>query len=197
VAALRAGESDGHDMAATLSHLAAAVQGPSTDDGSDLTAVLHERVIGWLEDTPPTSRRERLVAGLVPAAPHIDDAELGRSLRDIEGHITTRVHTLVREILRRPPEWALPLGPPPRDTSLRREWLDAIGVIAGYRDLHQITGDEWLGVTNEPDPSSTDERRRATAAATTASRLARQQKTTASITASITHHADPDRSIQR
>jgi hypothetical protein len=184
-------------MEATIRHLAAAVHGPSTEDGNDLAAVLHERVTSWLEDTPPTSTSQRLVAGLVPAAPHIDDGELGQSLRDIEGHITTRVHTLVSEILHRPPEWALPLGPPPRDASLRREWLDAIGVIAGYRDLHQIKGDEWLGVTNDTDPSSTDERRRATAAAATASRLARQQKTNASITASITDQAHKDRSIQR
>jgi hypothetical protein len=193
VAALRAGERDGHDMTAALNHFAVPVHGPTIEDTSDLAALLHERVTSWLKNTPPTSASERLVAGLVPAADHVADRELGQSLRDIEGHITARVHTLVLDVLHRPSAWALPLGPPPRDKALRREWLDAIGVIAGYRDLHQITADQFLGAADSPDPSSSDERRRATAAAATASRLARQRTSSAS----ITDQARLDRSIHR
>jgi hypothetical protein len=66
VAALQAGERDGHNMEAVLNHFASGSHGPSSDNGSDLAAMLHERVTGWLADTLPTATSEGLVAGLVP-----------------------------------------------------------------------------------------------------------------------------------
>lgn len=134
----------------------------------------------WHETAQPV-RDGRLIAGLVPAAEQVEDPELAQTLSDIDRLITARVHARVADVLHRPPGWAVPLGPPPRDPRSRRAWLDAIGVVAGYRDLHQIQGRPLLGPADEKQPDSPPDDRntrwRATAAAAAASRLAHQRPT--------------------
>lgn len=156
--------------------------------------VLHDQVTRWLEDAAPARDDAALVAGLVPAAGHVEDPELARTLGDIEGLITARTHALVRDVLHRPPARAIPLGPPPRDSTARRAWLDAIAVVAGYRDLHQIQTDQPLGDTDDRHPDRSDDRRRATAAVATAARLARTRRAT---TSARSDQPCPGRSIQR
>ena len=198
VAALRAGEHAGHDITTMVAHAAADIRGPgigaATDQAPDLAAVLHDRVTRRLEDTEPVRNDGRLVAGLVPAAGHITEPELARSLGDIEQLIAQRTHALVANVLHRPPVWAAPLGPPPLDSASRRGWLDAMAVVAGYRDLHQIHDDQPLGDTDHRSPDPSGERRRATAAVATAARTARTSRATTTRPA-VT--LSPDRSLQR
>ena len=118
-----------------------------TGAGDDLAVVLNDRVTRWLEAMGPAADQPALVAGLVPAARSVTDPELARTLGDIEQLISARTHALVTGLLHRPPAWAVPLGPPPRDNAARRAWLDAMAVVAGYRDLHQIHHDQRPSAT--------------------------------------------------
>jgi hypothetical protein len=196
VTLLRAGEHAGHPIAKVLTHAAGTAiepRGDGTADGTDLAAALHDRVTRWLEETGPASDEPALVAGLVPAARHVTDPELARTLSDIEDLITGRTHALVSDLLRRPPTWAAPLGPPPRDRAARRSWLDAMAVVAGYRDLHQIHDEQPLGDAVDRQPDG-DDRRRATTAAATAARLARSHP---AATTRAAHQSGVTRSLQR
>lgn len=182
IAALRAAEHAGHHPATLLGQTAAAVGGPVDDPAGgalDPAAVLHDRVTHRLEDTEPAGDEGRLVAGLVPAAGPVADPDLASTLAGLEALITHRTHALVTDLLHHPPAWAVPLGPPPRDTTARRAWLDALAVVAGYRDLHSIRDGQPLG---DPDrqPDLGGDRRRASAAAATAARLARTRPAPAS-----------------
>ena len=131
----------------------------------------------------------------MPAARPVTDPELARTLGDIEQLITERTHALVTSLLHRPPAWAVPLGPPPRDNAARRAWLDLMAVVAGYRDLHQIHHDQRpLGDTDDRHPNRGDDRLRATAAVATAARLARSHP---AATSAATEPPTRSRSIHR
>jgi conjugative relaxase-like TrwC/TraI family protein len=206
VAALRAAEHAGHDLPTMLGQATASRRDqagdPAHDDGADAVVdpeldpafVLHDRVTRWVEETEPIRDDSPLIAGLVPAAHHVTDPELKRTLRDIESLITTRTHALVTGLLHRPAAWAIPLGPPPRDSNARRGWLDALAVVAGYRDLHNITTTQPLGDSEDRKPDPGGERRRATSAAATAARLAHTRQATSTRSAS---HPSPERGFQR
>ena len=185
VATLRAGEHAGHDMDAELRHVTSGIE-PHPDGagaGDDLAAVLNDRVTRWLEAMGPAGDQPALVAGLVPAARSVTDPELARTLGDIEELISARTHALVTNLLHRPPAWAIRLGPPPRDNAARRGWLDAMAVVAGYRDLHQIHHDQQpLGDPDDRHPNRGDDRLRATAAVATAARLAHNHPAATSAT---------------
>ncbi len=193
VAALASGERDGHDMTATLTHAATTLSDPGTADGSDPATLLHGRITHWLEQNEPV-QEGRLIGGLVPAAGAVGDTELAGTLREIEHLMGTRIRALVTTVVRKPPDWALPLGPPPRDPTDRRAWLDAVGIVAGYRDLHQIQDNSLLGARDEQQLADGAARRRATAAAAAAARLAGRRTGAAHLAA-----APPatDRSLQR
>jgi len=181
-------------MDTLLTNHVASIQGPATDDGTDLAAVLHDRVARWLEDAEPLRDHGRLIAGLVPAAGTVEDPELAPILPGIERLITARVHNLVANVLQRPAAWAMPLGPPPRDPTSRRTWLDAIGVVVSYRDLHQIQDDQVLGAPDDRHRDGSNESRLATAAAATASGLSHERSPAV---APIPNDASAARSIHR
>ncbi len=194
VAALTGGEHSGHDMTGVLADIAATTLAAAGDTDADPTRALHERVTRALEQTPEHPGRGRLVAGLLPAADHIDDQQLRRSLDEIEDLMNRRVRALTASVLQRPPSWVRPLGPPPRHGTDRADWLRAVGVVAGYRDLHQITDDLVLGPGVDPDSDPTGQRRIATAAAAVASRLAHQPTRASTVD---THRPSTERSLQR
>jgi hypothetical protein len=57
-------------------------------------------------------------------------------------HLQSRVRQLTDETLRTRPDWAQILGQPPTDPATRATWLHHIGVVASYREQHQITDDD-------------------------------------------------------
>ncbi len=195
VAVLTVGEHNRHDMTRVLAKIAAETAATASDGNADAARELHERVTRWLEDAPNDHSHPRLVAGLLPAPVHVDDPELRRSLDEIENLMTQRVRTLTVDLLRHPPSWVRPLGPPPRDGKRRADWIHAVGVVAGYREIHQIGSDLVLGPRVEIDSDPSGMRRIATAAAAVASRLAHEPPRSSSVNnASL---AATQRSLQR
>jgi hypothetical protein len=199
VAALSAGEQAGHDTTSLLARLVADGRSPTPADG-DPTAELHARVTRWLDTTAAAADGPALVTGLICAAGSVQDPELAHTLHQLEQLMAARARALSREILTRPPRWALPLGPPPRDPDDRRAWLDALTVIAGYRDLQHIDDDHILGPhQNTASRTGLDERRRALTAIATARRLARTAPAArpAKPTMTGSYHPPADRTTQR
>ena len=64
--------------------------------------------------------RQDLVAGLVPRASRVGDADLARAVREREGVITKRALDLAEQAVRSGAPWAKVFGPPPPARPLPR-----------------------------------------------------------------------------
>ncbi len=180
-------------MTRLLTSIAAPTVGSAAETDRDPARMLHDHASRWVDDNPPAHPRGRMIAGLIPATKNSDDPEVRHAVADIEHLMNNRIRALTENLLRHPPPSARPLGPPPREITARRDWLHAIGVIAAYRDLHQVGGDSLLGPGAQPD-DPTGMRRIATTAAAVASRLARERRRTSG---AATKTTTAERSLQR
>jgi hypothetical protein len=202
VAALRRAEQSGTATDDLLRRVVDTVRSSGAGQAVDPALAAHGRLAAdtCADRADAGEDPAHLVAGLLGAAAPTDDPTISGSLRDLEQLITRRARTLAVQTLRTPPGWARPLGPAPHEHQARRRWLDAVAVVAGYRDLHLIdqTEDNLLGPADTAIGPATDERRRATAAAVTAVRLARAARSTTSTrTADLGRDPHTDRSIRR
>jgi hypothetical protein len=85
--------------------------------------------------------------------PRTSTQALARHLNNAAALITARVQQLAETAQREQPAWMPLLGQPPGDPRFRAQWLHHIGVIAAYRDQHQITATDHrqvLGPYIEP-----------------------------------------------
>ncbi len=174
VAALRDGQRRGYDMTGVLTRLA---DSHPLDGAADPAAVLHHRVSAWLDRHAVLAPPQRLLAGILPADPLPAEAssDLARSVRDLEDAIEARARQLALAALHHPPAWARPLGPPPRQTGRREQWLRHLAVVAAYRDLHALTTDAPLDPEDRTNEARHQAWRRAAGAAA-ARRLAQSDR---------------------
>jgi hypothetical protein len=140
-------------------------------NADDIAAVLAHRVDAWAK---ARQAPDNLVAGLIPRAAPAADPDLDRGLDQREHAIEARAAALAEQAATSLRPWIGKLGPPPTDPLARSQWLNAVKVVAAYRDRWDITGDPHpLG---PPDPTNTDQaqqRRRAFNAARRAVTIAR------------------------
>jgi hypothetical protein len=123
-------------------------------------------------------RRDRgpdnLVAGLIPRAAQAADPDVARGLDEREHAIETRATTTAEHAADTLRPWIGKLGRPPTDPFARSHWLQAVKVVAAYRDRWDIKDDARpLG---PPQPTSTEQaqqRQRALAAARRAVTISR------------------------
>nr|WP_246401997.1 MobF family relaxase [Jiangella mangrovi] len=154
VAELRRATANGFDPAAVVRN---AVLAGSLERVDDLTTLLRyrvQRLTGGGRVRTPTRGDQRLIAGLVPKAFGAMTDEMAAVLRELEGLMERRVDGKVSGAVADGEPWLIRCGRPPQELSARRAWADAVRVVAAYRDLHGVDGDEPLG----PMPSTDRER---------------------------------------
>jgi conjugative relaxase-like TrwC/TraI family protein len=140
--ALRDADDRGLDVEAALPELAKLAMG----EDQDPAALLRARLQRWEKVAGGQWRpRQDLVAGVVPRASGIDDADVARAVREREDAMARRALGLAELAVRSCEPWARPFGPPPTNASIAKAWWDRLAVVAAYRDRWHVTTPGILG----------------------------------------------------
>ncbi|HQE47266.1 MAG TPA: MobF family relaxase [Rhodoglobus sp.] len=151
-AELRRAEANQHNVGALLPRLVAA---RGFSDADDIAAVLHyrvERATARPAGSGRTRKPPRLIAGLLPLAHGVADAEMRAALNEREVLIEARADAVLATALTEAAPWTKALGAPPLDRQQVRRWRKAARVVAAYRDRYRIADDAPLGAP--PDSAS-------------------------------------------
>nr|MBP8881881.1 conjugal transfer protein [Dermatophilaceae bacterium] len=90
-----------------------------------------------------------LIAGLLPQAHGVIDAEMRAALNDREELIEARADAVLEAALTESTPWTNALGAAPTDRRRAATWRKAARVVAAYRDRYRITDDAPLGAPPE------------------------------------------------
>ena len=155
-AELRRAEANHHNLNALLPRLVAA---RGFIDADAIAAVLHYRV-ARATARPAGSGRTRpppqLIAGLIPQANRVADAEMRAALDEREALIEARVDAVLDGALTESVPWTRALGAQPNDRRRAAIWRKAARVVAAYRDRYRITDDAPLGARPESTAQKID-----------------------------------------
>ena len=148
-AELRRAEANHHDVEALLPRLVAA---RGFDDADGIAAVLHYRVERATARPAGSGRNRkpaRLIAGLIPQAHGVIDAEMRAALEERDSLIEAGADAALDAALTDCAPWARALGTPPTDRRRAPAWRKAARVVGAYRDRYRITDDAPLGTPPE------------------------------------------------
>lgn len=148
-AELRRAEANHHNVDALLPRLVAA---RGFGDADDIAAVLHyrvERATARPAGSGRTRKPPRLIAGLLPRAHGVIDAEMRAALDERESLIEARADAALEAALGENAPWTNALGAAPTDRRRAATWRKAARVVAAYRDRYRITDDTPLGAAPE------------------------------------------------
>jgi hypothetical protein len=154
--------------------LGAVVAERSLDDAASPAALIRHRLERAAAASPGSVPRSGgYVAGLVPRATGVEDGDLARALVEREDTLQRRALELAGAALERADPWVRSAGAVPAHPGRRAAWLDALGVVAAYRERWGITGDRSSlgGHRVAPSLEALAHRRRAEAALLEARRL--------------------------
>jgi hypothetical protein len=159
-AALRDVEARGIDVEAAVS-LLIAVQ--SLADAADVASVIHSRVDEWSWKAGSGRQKpESLIAGIIPRAQDVNDADLARALAERGQAMEERAWTLAVQAIESRESWVKSLGTRPKDPDPLNDWLHEVSSVAAYRDHWRIEGQRPLGpVSDGQNTEQMDQRRRA------------------------------------
>jgi hypothetical protein len=171
-------------------------------NADDIAAVLHHRVDRWVQgckQLAPAS--QELVAGLFSRASRVSDTDMSRGLTERDQAIEDRAGTLAEQAAAKLLPWIGGLGQPPGEPSARREWLQSVTTVAGYRDRWAIKTDPRPLGSPETVTSveQYDQRKRALAAAKRAIDLSRGPQAgvaSANTAAALSSQIDQERGIE-
>jgi conjugative relaxase-like TrwC/TraI family protein len=196
LAVVRDAEACGLDVEESLPVLVAA---RSLDGAEDLAAVIRDRIGRWA-DAKGSRRRAgtNLIAGLIPRAVGVTDADMARGLQNRAGALQRRARELAERAIDQNPLWLRRLGVPPSDPFAAERWLEAVKTIAAYRE-------RW-GIEYDPRPlgskgavrsiEALNQRRLAQAAVNTAIRVTHatgtQRPEVTSVAAGLTVNRGPE-----
>ncbi len=148
-AELRRAEANHHNVDALLPRLVA-VRG--FGDADDIAAVLHyrvERATARPAGSGRTRKPARLIAGLLPRAHGVIDAEMRAALDEREELIEARADATLEAALTENAAWTKALGTPLADRRRAAAWRKSARVVAAYRDRYRITDDAPIGAPPE------------------------------------------------
>ena len=148
-AELRRAEANHHNVDALLPRLVAA---RGFGDADDIAAVLHyrvERATARPAGSGRTRKPSRLIAGLIPQAHGVIDAEMRKALDEREELIEARADAALEAALTENAPWTKALGAQPDDRRRAAAWRKAARIVAAYRDRYRITDDAPLGAPPE------------------------------------------------
>ncbi len=140
--ALRDAEARGLDIEATLPGL---VRGRTLTGTDDIASVLHARIDAWTAATRTRHHPAGLIAGLIPKAHNITDADMARALQERQTAIAQRAIAVARQAIENREPWVGALGAPPPDPTRRAAWTRHLVIIAAYRDHWKLTDDRPIG----------------------------------------------------
>ena len=121
-------------------------------DADDIAAVLHyrvERATGRPAGSGRTRKPPRLIAGLIPQAHGVIDAEMRAALDEREVLMEARAAAVLDGALTESVPWTKALGAQPNDRRRAAAWRKSARVVAAYRDRYRITDDTPLGAPPE------------------------------------------------
>jgi conjugative relaxase-like TrwC/TraI family protein len=173
-AELRRAEAHHFDIPSLFTRVVAARE---FEDAQDIAAVLRARIASTVArdvGAGRSRRTTRLVAGLIPRAIGLMDADMRRALDERSDLIEARANALFDEALLGGEAWTQALGGAPRG-SVAAAWRQHGCTVAAYRDRYGIVGARALG----PVPQSTAQKlgaARARAALDAAQRLAEERR---------------------
>ena len=98
---------------------------------------------------PKRFKPPRLIAGLIPQAHGLVDAEMRTALDEREALIEARADAVLDTALAETAPWTKALGTAPNDRRRAASWRKAARVVAAYRDRYRITDDAPLGAPAE------------------------------------------------
>ncbi|GAB3709754.1 AAA family ATPase [Mariniluteicoccus flavus] len=189
-AELRRAEANHHDIDSLLPRLVAA---RGFSDADNIAAVLHYRVERTTARPSGSGRPRkppRLIAGLLPQARGVTDAEMQAALDEREVLIEARADAILDAALTESAPWTTALGAPPADRRQAATWRKSARVIAAYRDRYRITNDAPLGAPPESAAQKIDAAR-----ARAALRQATDIATAPSVTRSRVRTEPPSRRL--
>ena len=146
---LRRAEANHHNVDALLPRLVAA---RGFGDADDIAAVLHyrvERATARPAGSGRTRKPSRLIAGLLPRAHGVLDAEMRAALDEREELIEARADAVLDSALAEDVPWTKALGAPSSDRRRAAAWRKSARVVAAFRDRYRITDDTPLGAPPE------------------------------------------------
>jgi hypothetical protein len=162
LAALRDAESRGLDVDESFPKLVAARPLAGAEDAA---SVLHGRVQRWAHAAGPRRRAgTNLVAGLIPRAAGVTDADMARALAERDRAMERRARESAELAIERGVPWLRVLGEPPSDPAARRQWMREVSTVAAYRDRWAIA-DDHLPLGSDSAVTATEEMRQRTRAA--------------------------------
>ena len=175
LAAFRHAEAHGLDVEQTFPGL---VTTRPLDDAEDPVAVLRGRVDRWARAAGSTLRTSTdLIAGLIPRARGVTDADMKRGLQERDEGMRRRARALAKQAIEQNQVWVRRLGVAPSDPLAREQWIEAVTVVAAYRERWNI--DDGLRPLGSKVAARTieaiNQRNLAQAAVNMASRLAYPQ----------------------
>lgn len=147
MAAVRGAELDGHDAASLLDET---VRSRGLGDADSIADVLRYRVNLTAAARSP---ERRVVAGDWSSYVEDLDGPVGEFETALSRAATERQSELGHSVCDDVPEWARQapaLGPPPKASAERSEWIRRAGIVAAYRDMHSIPDDQ-LSLGAAPD----------------------------------------------
>ncbi len=158
---LRDAESRGLDVERVFPDLVAA---RALDDAEDPAAVMHARVGAWARaDGSDQHASTNLIAGLIPRAAGVTDPDMARALDERDVAMGRRAREMAEQAIVEGQAWARSLGAPPSDPITRERWMEALSIVAAYRDRRKLGMDHRpLGPTSAVE--AVGERNRAHAA---------------------------------
>jgi hypothetical protein len=145
---LQDAEASGWDPARLLAVVAAQRELGSADSVAE---VLAWRIDGYLAADPgsgtlaATPLAEECLPWLASPDPSPlpdGDTSIARYLDEAAGLISARVGDLATAAVRHRPPWMLPLGLPPDDPDVERQWLRHVAIVAAYREQFKVTTDD-------------------------------------------------------
>ncbi|NED99291.1 MobF family relaxase [Phytoactinopolyspora halotolerans] len=149
VAAMRRADAHGLDPAALLPRLASRAELQNSDDPLGLLGHRLEQLTDQATATGRSRTSRRMIAGLIPAAVHVDDPEIRRALDERATLIEQRAAALAQQAITDQALWLRELGHAPQTSQQRKQWLRNVITVAAYRERHGITG---RGAMGEVDP---------------------------------------------
>ncbi|MEJ1092947.1 MobF family relaxase [Microbacterium istanbulense] len=155
-AELRRAEANHHDVETLLPRLVAA---RGFSDADDIAAVLHyrvERATTRPAGSGRTWKPPRLIAGLIPRAHGVTNAEMRAALDEREALIEARADAVLDVALAESTPWIEALGETPSDRRRATAWRKAARVVAAYRDRYRIADDAPLGAPPESTAQKID-----------------------------------------
>ncbi|MCW5951128.1 MAG: hypothetical protein KIT69_02570 [Propionibacteriaceae bacterium] len=155
-AELRRAEANHRDVEELLPRLVAA---RGFGDADDIAAVVHyrvERATARPAGSGRTRKSARLIAGLIPQARGVLDADMRAALDEREELIEAHAAAVLDTALTECAPWTKALGMPPNDRRRAATWRKAARTVAAYRDRYRVIDDSPLGAPPESAAQTID-----------------------------------------